>query len=67
MTMHVKVRVSSALKETPFVMTVTGAEHREDFTEHHVNHGDVWAAARVVSEAEQDYLVATGKGDWDDG
>ena len=60
--MHVKVRIDPKHKETPFLMLVTDAEHRDDFREFYVNMGDVWAAARKVSEAEQDHRVKTGPG-----
>ena len=58
MTMHIKVR----LQGKGVLMTVTGAKHCVDFTEPFDNHADVWAAARKVSEAEQDHRVANGPG-----
>lgn len=60
--MHVRVRINYSNKELPFLMTVTGVNHREDFTEELVNMGAAWTAAREVSEKEQDYRVANGPG-----
>ena len=60
--LHVKVRINYDNKDLPFLMVVTGAEHRGDFMVELVNMGAAWAAARAVSEAEQDHLVAAGPG-----
>lgn len=60
--MHVRFRINYSNKELPFLMTVTGAGHREDFTVESVNMDAAWTAAREVSEVEQDHRVKTGPG-----
>lgn len=60
--MHVKVRINYENAKLPFLLTVTGAKHRGDFAVELVNMDTAWTAAREVSEAEQDHLVAAGSG-----
>jgi len=60
--MHIKVRINYENKALPFLLVVTGAEHRGDFTVELVNMDTAWTAARLVSEKEQDHRVNTGSG-----
>ena len=49
-------------KTEPFLMTVTGANHCHDFDQRFDTMDGSWTAARLVSEAERDWLTREGTG-----